>query len=74
MQLQPFQLVGNAVAFARQEARAHAIRDIAKPQVEAHTYIDDAALGCPLEAGVYNARPYVDWHRVRKHLIAMGAL
>ena len=44
------------------------------PKAYCHAYIDDAALGCPLEAGVYNARPYVDWHRVRKHLIAMGAL
>lgn len=36
----------------------------------AHTYIDDAALGCPLQKGVHG-RSMVDWdkamHKLRKH-------
>jgi len=36
------------------------------PKAYAHTYIDDAALGCPLVLG--KNRPYVDWNAVAKLL------
>lgn len=35
------------------------------PKAYAHIYIDDAALGCPLLPGMFDAeRPYVDWKAV----------
>lgn len=44
------------------------------PKAYAHIYIDDAALGCPLEiAGKYN-RPQVNWEEVEELLIARGVL
>lgn len=45
----------------------------ASRKVYAHTYIDDAALGCPL-ISVELGRPHVDWVRVREMLVEMGAL
>ena len=45
------------------------------PKAYCHTYIDDAALGCPLIFQIdENIRPYVDWTRVADHLRSMGAL
>ena len=40
----------------------------------AQLYIDDAALGCPLVYLSKIERPYVDWLRVKKHLIIKGIL
>jgi hypothetical protein len=36
------------------------------PKAEAHLYIDDAALGCPLKAGLTGERPFVDWRAVEE--------
>ena len=43
------------------------------PKAEANVYIDDAALGCPLKAGLRGERPYVDWDAVEAILFpALG--
>jgi hypothetical protein len=34
------------------------------PKAYAQIYIDDAALGCPLKAGLSGERPHVDWEAV----------
>jgi hypothetical protein len=36
----------------------------ASPKAYANLYIDDAALGCPLKAGLPGERPHVDWEAV----------
>lgn len=43
------------------------------PKAYCHTYIDDAALGCPL-IRKFNQRPMVYWPRVRDFLKAKGLL
>ena len=43
------------------------------PKAYAHIYIDDAALGCPLVTSL-DARPHVDWKRVRAMLVDQGVL
>jgi hypothetical protein len=40
----------------------------------AQLYIDDAALGCPLEFPMDGKKPYVDWKKVRKILVKNGLL
>lgn len=44
------------------------------PKVYADLYIDDCALGVPLTTSASSTRPYVDWTRVRKWLVAEGYL
>lgn len=45
------------------------------PKAYASIYIDDAALGAPLNYNpAFHSRPYVDWSRVKEHLINMNAL
>jgi hypothetical protein len=45
------------------------------PKAYCHSYIDDAALGCPLcFRHDEEVRPYVDWPVVRGYLLSMGAL
>lgn len=44
------------------------------PKVYADLYIDDCALGVPLTTSASSTRPYVDWARVRKWLVAEGYL
>ncbi len=44
------------------------------PKAYAQVYIDDAALGCPLKAGLRGERPYVDWDAVEKILFPAWAL
>ena len=40
------------------------------PKAYGHLMIDDSALGCPLIYNPeYSKRPFVDWVRVREHLI-----
>ena len=34
------------------------------PKAYAKMYIDDAALGCPVKAGLTGERPFVDWNAV----------
>ncbi len=34
------------------------------PKAYAHTYIDDAAYGCPLIYPLNGHRPYVDWSKI----------
>jgi len=47
----------------------------ASPKAYASIYIDDAALGAPLNYDPsYHSRPYVDWTRVREALVNMNAL
>ncbi len=45
------------------------------PKAYANLYIDDAALGCPL---IHNpklsVRPYVDWVKIREHLVDRFAI
>jgi len=41
------------------------------PKAYAHTFIDDAALGCPLIHSL-GSRSYVDWNEVRNLLIEQG--
>lgn len=43
------------------------------PKAYGQLIIDDAALGCPLVFN-HNARPFVDWVKVRENLINMGIL
>jgi hypothetical protein len=45
------------------------------PKAYANLYIDDAALGCPLnhDFGI-SSREFVDWVEVRKQLISIGVL
>lgn len=43
------------------------------PKPYCHIYIDDAALGCPLESGFSN-RDYVDWQKVEWMLGIQGVL
>ncbi len=31
------------------------------PKVDAHIFIDDAAIGCPLRPGIHGDRPMVSW-------------
>ena len=45
------------------------------PKAYASIYIDDAALGAPLNYNpTFHTRQYVDWVRVREQLVKMGAL
>lgn len=44
------------------------------PKVYADLYIDDCALGVPLTTSASSTRPYVDWTRIRKWLVAEGYL
>lgn len=45
------------------------------PKAYAHIYIDDAALGCPLNYDPNpSGRPFVDWGKVRSLLVGMGAI
>lgn len=45
------------------------------PKAYCHLYIDDAALGCPLQYdGVFSSRPYVDWEKVSVYLIDNGLI
>jgi hypothetical protein len=52
------------------------------PKAYGQLYIDDAALGCPLEQPDFDVinnrrvtyRPYVDWHEVRKILVLKGLI
>lgn len=45
------------------------------PKAYASIYIDDAALGAPLNYNpMFHTRQYVDWVRVREQLVKMGAL
>ena len=45
------------------------------PKQYAPVYIDDAALGCPLNYDpTYSKRPYVDWLEIAKYLTARGLL
>jgi hypothetical protein len=47
----------------------------ASPKAYASIYIDDAALGAPLNYDPsYHSRPYVDWTRVREALVNMNAI
>jgi hypothetical protein len=47
----------------------------ASPKAYASIYIDDAALGAPLNYDPsYHSRPYVDWIRVKEILTDMKAL
>lgn len=43
------------------------------PKAYAHLYIDDAAIGIPLNA-VDNGRPYVEWVQLRRMLVDRGIL
>lgn len=43
------------------------------PKVYAHLYIDDAALGIPLNYSG-RGRPFVDWHFIRRLLVVRGLL
>ena len=43
------------------------------PKVFCNEYIDDAALGCPLEFPS-KGRPYVNWYEVRELLVERGIL
>ncbi len=44
-------------------------------KVYAHLYIDDAALGCPLQADIRKSpRPFVDWKEVERRLIESNIL
>ena len=43
------------------------------PKAYAQVYIDDAALGCPLEKKGSD-RPMVYWPRVREHLVYLNLL
>jgi hypothetical protein len=40
----------------------------------AQIYIDDAALGCPLQVGVQGTRPMVCWKSVRAYCVTVGLL
>ncbi len=44
------------------------------PKAYAQIYIDDAALGCPVEMLLEHDRPAVNWFAVRSQLIDMGVL
>ena len=45
------------------------------PEVYAHLYIDDAALGCPLKMDLsLSERPFVDWEAVSRVLKDNGIL
>lgn len=44
------------------------------PKAYCHIYIDDAALGCPLEITSQSTRPMVYWPRVREFLKHKGLL
>ena len=47
----------------------------ASPKAYAQLYIDDAALGCPLEFFlVYSERPYVYWVGIRSYLKEKGLI
>lgn len=47
----------------------------ASPKIYCHVYIDDAALGCPLdEPKTPQGRPTVDWYEVRDILTEQGYL
>ena len=43
------------------------------PKAYAHLYIDDAAIGVPLNY-VDNGRPYVEWAQLRRMLVDRGIL
>ena len=43
------------------------------PKIFCQVYIDDAALGCPLEHPE-KGRPFVDWDEVRELLVEQGLL
>lgn len=45
------------------------------PKQYAHVYIDDAALGCPLDNDLeISNRPFVNWYAVGRKLVAEGFL
>lgn len=44
------------------------------PKAYAQLYIDDAALGCPVEPCAASGRPRVDWEGVEVHLKELGYL
>lgn len=44
------------------------------PKVYADLYIDDSALGCPLQFIDGWERPAVDWRKVREELVCIGYL
>lgn len=44
------------------------------PKIFCNIYIDDAALGCPLDENHDDARPVVDWYEVEKMLKEKGIL
>lgn len=46
----------------------------ASPKAYAQLYIDDAALGVPLQKGLIGERDFVDWVRVRDLLVDRGIL
>ena len=63
----------NATPFAWVNANPTQTTWTTSPKAYAQIYIDDAALGCPLVTPL-NARPYVDWGRVRTILVDRGVL
>ena len=44
------------------------------PKVFADFYIDDTAIGCPLEYSKIGVRPYVDWMEINKLLFPIDHL
>lgn len=45
------------------------------PKIFCHLYIDDAALGCPLDKAVSGkGRPWVEWEEVREMLVDTGVI
>lgn len=44
------------------------------PKAYAQLYIDDAALGIPLNEGLYGERPYVNWDKARELLREKGLI
>ena len=44
------------------------------PKIFCNMYIDDAALGCPLDEDITGARPIVDWYGVETLLKERGVL
>jgi len=44
------------------------------PKIFCNIYIDDAALGCPLDEDHDDTRPVVDWYEVEKMLKEKGIL
>ena len=44
------------------------------PKAYGQIMIDDSALGCPLTYPENNARPYVDWSKIRDLFVELGCL